>query len=172
VNCDWCHGSNATGAPIVGQIKSLSNAMHGHHNPTNAPDITPDTDGCYNCHPGPKTQCLRDTMSQNFSMNCINCHGDITVVAQNESPWLSEPKCSNAGCHGAGYDTSLALYRESTGHGGIYCEACHDSTHAITPSREANDTIKFLQLQGHAGTLVKCTVCHATTPTDRFVHNP
>ncbi len=172
VNCDWCHGSNATGAPIVGQIKSLSNAMHGHHNPTNAPDITPDTDGCYNCHPGPKTQCLRDTMSQNFSMNCTNCHGDITVVAQNESPWLSEPKCSNAGCHGAGYDTSLALYRKSTGHGGIYCEACHDSTHAITPSREANDAIKFLQLQGHTGTLVKCTVCHATTPTDRFVHNP
>ena len=172
VNCDWCHGSNATGAPNVGLIKSLSNAMHGHHNPVNAPDITPDTDGCYNCHPGPATQCLRDTMSENFAMNCTSCHGDITVVAQNSTPWLTEPKCSNTGCHGAGYDTILALYRQSTGHGGIYCEACHDSTHAIAPSREANDTIKFLQLQGHAGTLSKCTVCHATEPTDRFVHNP
>jgi hypothetical protein len=170
VNCDWCHSSNATGAPQVGQIKSLSNAMHGHHNPTNAPDITPDTKGCYNCHPGPTTQCLRDTMSQNFSLNCTNCHGDITVVAQNQNPWLNEPKCSNPGCHGSGYDTTLALYRQSIGHGGLYCEACHDSTHAISPSREANDSIKFLALQGHTGSLNDCTTCHATTPADRFVH--
>ena len=170
VNCDWCHGSNATGSPQVGQIKSLSNAMHGHHNPTNAPDITPDTAGCYSCHPGPTTQCLRDTMSQNFSMNCTNCHGDITVVAQNPNPWLNEPKCSNEGCHGSGYDTSLPLFRQSTGHGGLYCEACHDSTHAISPSREANDSIKFLALQGHTGSLSDCTTCHGTTPADRFVH--
>ena len=170
VNCDWCHGSNATGTQPIGEVKNLSNAMHGHHNPDNAPDITPDTDGCYNCHPGPETQCLRDTMSQNFAMNCTNCHGDITVVAQNTDPWLIEPKCSNTGCHGAGYNTSLALYRESTGHGGIYCEACHDSTHAIAPSRESNDTIKFQTLQGHPGTLSDCTTCHATEPTSRFVH--
>lgn len=170
VNCDWCHGSNATGAPVVGQIKNLSNAIHGHHNPTNAPDITPDTAGCYNCHPGPVTQCLRDTMSQNFAMNCTNCHGDITVVAQNQNPWLVEPKCGNDGCHGAGYDTTQALFRQSTGHGGLYCEACHDSTHAIAPSREVNDTIKFLQLQGHPGTLRDCNVCHLTEPAGRFVH--
>jgi hypothetical protein len=172
VNCDWCHGSNATGAPVVGQMKSLSNAMHGHHNPTNAPDITPDTAGCYNCHPGPTTQCLRDTMSQNFSVNCTNCHGDITEVAQNPDPWLNEPKCSIAGCHGSGYDTTQALYRQSTGHGGLYCEACHDSTHAISPSREANDSIKFMTLQGHTGSLSDCTTCHYTTPVDRFVHSP
>ncbi len=170
VNCDWCHGSNATGAPVVGQVKNLSNAMHGHHDPTNAPDITPDTAGCYNCQPGPVTQCLRDTMSQNFAMNCTNCHGDITVVAQNQTPWLSEPKCGNTGCHGAGYDTTQALYRQSTGHGGLYCEACHDSTHAIAPSREATDTIKFQELQGHPGTLRDCTVCHLTLPATRFVH--
>jgi hypothetical protein len=170
VNCDWCHSSNAVGAAAVGDVKSLSNAMHGHHNPTNAPDITPDTDGCYNCHPGPTTQCLRDTMSQNFAMNCTNCHGDITVVAQNPDPWLNEPKCSNTGCHGSGYDTTLALYRQSTGHGGIFCEACHDSTHAISPSREASDSIKFIALQGHAGSLSDCTVCHGVTPADRFVH--
>jgi hypothetical protein len=172
VNCDWCHSSNATGAPVVGNIKSLSNAMHGHHNPTNAPDITPDTAGCYNCHPGPTTQCLRDTMSQNFSMNCTNCHGDITVVAQNSNPWLTEPKCSNSNCHGSGYDTTEALYRQSMGHGGIYCEACHDSTHAISPSGEANDSIKFIALQGHPGSLSDCIVCHAIKPADRFTHGP
>ncbi len=168
VLCGACHGSNAIGTPVVGNIKNLSNALHGHHNPGNAPDITPDTNGCYNCHPGPSTQCLRDTMSQNYAANCTNCHGAITTVAENPNPWLNEPKCSN--CHGAAYDTGLPLYRESTGHGGIFCEGCHDSTHAIAPSREYNDTIKFIQLQGHSGTLRECTVCHATKPTDMFRH--
>ncbi len=168
VLCASCHGDNALGMPVVGAIKNLSNAMHGHHNPNNVPDITPDTNGCYNCHPGPTTRCLRDTMSQNFSADCTNCHGTITTVAQNPNPWLKEPKCSN--CHGSGYDTSQALYRQSTGHGGLYCEACHDSTHAISPSREYNDSMKFYQLQGHSGTLRDCTVCHATKPTALFTH--
>ena len=168
VLCASCHGDNALGMPNVGEINNLSNAMHGHHNPDNAPDITPDTAGCYNCHPGPTTRCLRDTMSQNFSANCTNCHGDITQVALNPSPWLNEPKCSN--CHGTAYDTDQGLYRQSTGHGGLYCEACHDSTHAISPSREANDTLKFMELQGRSGTLTKCTVCHLTTPADLFTH--
>ncbi len=172
VNCNWCHASNAAGAPAVGNIKNLSNAIHRHHNPTLVPDLSPDTNGCYNCHPGKQTQYLRDVMSINFALNCTSCHGDITNVAQNQSPWLIEPKCSNASCHGAGYDTTPALYRESTGHGGLYCEACHDSTHAIAPSREYNDTIKFIQLQGYVGTLSDCTVCHATEPTSRFVHMP
>jgi hypothetical protein len=70
VNCEWCHASNATGAPVVGTIKNLSNAIHGHHNPTNVPDITPDIRGCYNCHPSAETQCLHDTISQNFEMDC------------------------------------------------------------------------------------------------------
>ncbi len=145
VLCAACHGSNALGMPVVGQIKSLSNAIHGHHNPTNAPDITADTAGCYNCHPGPKTQCLRDTMSTNFALNCTNCHG-------------------------AGYDTAEARYQKSKGHGGIYCEGCHDSTHAIAPSREYNDSIKFMELQGNPGTLRQCTTCHATKPSGMFKH--
>jgi hypothetical protein len=168
VLCASCHADNAVGMQGVAGIKSLSNAMHGHHNPDNAPDITPDTDGCYNCHPGPQTQCLRDTMSQNFAANCTDCHGDILKVAQNPNPWLNEPQCDT--CHGSAFKANNALYQESQGHGGIYCEGCHDSTHAISPSREYNDSIKFYQLQGHTGSLGKCTVCHATRPTKMFVH--
>ncbi len=171
VLCAACHGDNALGMPQVGEVKNLSNAMHGHHNPDNAPDITANTAGCYNCHPGPETQCLRDTMSQNFSVQCTDCHGDITMVAQNPNPWLNEPKCSNPACHGAGYETTQPLYQTSTGHGGLYCEACHDSTHAIATSREPNDAIKFVQLQGEEGTLRKCTVCHVTKPTAMFNHS-
>jgi hypothetical protein len=172
VLCANCHASNALGLPGVPGVPSLSNAMHGKHAEEFPVPNTMDT--CYSCHPGPTTQCLRDVMSQtvtspldpNRKMNCIDCHGDLAQVAQNPDPWLNEPRCD--GCHTPTdtqqFDQNNALYRHSTGHGGIYCEACHDSTHAIATSREQNDAIKFNQLQGHAGTLSECTVCHLTQP--------
>ena len=55
------------------------------------------------------------------------------------------------------------LYRMSKDHGGMYCEACHDSTHAIAPSTLPNkDGLKFFQLQGHNGPIDTCNVCHAS----------
>jgi hypothetical protein len=164
--CAECHSSNALGAPGAPGVESLSNAMHNHHK--NLDDITPDTAGCYNCHPGPQTQCLRDVMSQQYGMTCINCHGAMQQVALNPAPWLHEPRCDT--CHGPNAALDQPLYRHSRGHGGVYCEGCHDSTHAIAPSREPNDAIKFIRLQGEAGTLQECTVCHTTEPTDTFQH--
>ena len=46
------------------------------------------------------------------------------------------------------------------GHGGLQCEACHGSTHAEYPSSHANDNVQTSALQGHAGMLSECTVCH------------
>ncbi len=60
--------------------------------------------------------------------------------------------------------SGLSLYRFSSGHGGLQCEACHGSTHAIFPSREANDNVQSEAVQGHAGTLVECQACHAVVP--------
>lgn len=168
VLCAKCHSSNALNAAGTPGVSSLSNAMHNHHK--TLPDITPDTQGCLSCHPGPKTQCLRDTMSQNFALNCTTCHGQMDQVAVNTQPWIVEPRCDNANCHGAGYAMDQQLYRASKGHGQMYCAGCHDSPHVIAPSREPNDAIKFIALQGHAGTLSKCTVCHSTPPTNPFVH--
>jgi hypothetical protein len=169
VLCANCHSSNALGTPGTPGVHSLSYSMHSHHK--DLPDITPDTDGCYNCHPGPKTQCLRDTMSQHFALNCTNCHGTIAAVADlNRKPWVDEPTCGTATCHGASYMPDQPLYQNSEGHGGVYCAGCHDSPHAVTPSREPNDGIKFMQLQGHTGALRECTVCHLTKPTDMFHH--
>ena len=65
---------------------------------------------------------------------------------------------------GSAYAQGQPLYRMSKHHGGIYCSACHDSTHAIAPSREPNDAIKYIELQGRSGTLAKCTVCHSRQP--------
>ena len=55
-------------------------------------------------------------------------------------------------------------YRFSTGHGGIYCEGCHGSTHAIWPNADAtaNDNVAAQQIQGHAGTIIECGTCHAS----------
>jgi len=166
--CAECHASNALNAPGAGgDIPNFSRAMHRRHS-----GRVPDTlDGCYQCHPGPNTKCLRDVMSQNPQINltCIHCHGTMSQVAQNPNPWLNEPRCD--GCHThPNYAQNNPLYRHSTGHGGIYCEACHDSTHAIALSREANDAIKFIGWQGFSGTLRKCLVCHATQPTQPGPH--
>ncbi|MCE9612948.1 MAG: PKD domain-containing protein [Lentisphaerae bacterium] len=58
-----------------------------------------------------------------------------------------------------------SLYRFSTGHGGLQCEACHGSTHAEYPSSHASDNIQSRALQGHAGTLIECATCHSPVPT-------
>lgn len=154
--CAECHASNALGAPGVAGLPNLSKAMHKAHQD----DFQA---GCYGCHPGPRTQCLRDVMSQR-GMGCMDCHGDMQAVSQNPTPWLKEPRCDNAACHGTDYWQDHNLYRMSKGHGGLYCESCHDSTHAIAPSSQPNDGLKFIAWQGHSGPLDTCTVCHATQP--------
>jgi hypothetical protein len=166
--CAECHSSNALGAPGVPGLPSLSNAMHEQHD-----GKVPDTlNGCYSCHPGPQTKCLRDVMSQSVSkMDCIDCHGTMYRVSRNPNPWLNEPRCDNVICHGSGYSQDQPLYRKSKEHGGVYCEGCHDSTHAIAPSREPKDAIKFMALQGHNGPLDKCTTCHVSWPTQPGPHN-
>ncbi len=57
-----------------------------------------------------------------------------------------------------------SLYRFSSGHGGLQCEACHGSTHAEFPSSQRNDNLQSLATQGHVGVLVECQSCHGTTP--------
>ncbi|MCU7853696.1 MAG: PKD domain-containing protein [Candidatus Thiodiazotropha sp. (ex Monitilora ramsayi)] len=54
------------------------------------------------------------------------------------------------------------LYRVSVGHEGVFCEACHGSTHGIWPNKNdlANDNVAAGQLQGHKGTIIECSTCH------------
>jgi hypothetical protein len=176
VLCATCHASNALG--LVGQpgIPNLSKAIHAKHseveNEGNAFAVGSggalDQNFCYNCHPGPATQCLRDVMSRR-GMTCTDCHGTMEQVAANPSPWLQEPRCDN--CHkDPRYAQDQPLYRMSTGHGGVRCSGCHDSPHAIAESSQPNDAIKFIGWQGHAGTLDTCTVCHATPPAGPGPH--
>jgi hypothetical protein len=59
------------------------------------------------------------------------------------------------------------LYRLSKeAHSGLACQTCHGSTHAewpVLPTEGivvANDNKTAQRLQGHAGTIIECTVCH------------
>lgn len=168
VLCASCHADAALGAKGTPGTSSLSNAMHHRHRAL--PDVTPDTDGCYNCHPGSATKCLRDTMSTTFGLGCPTCHGTVQTVALNPRPWLDEPRCSAAACHGSGVRMDQPLYRKSKGHGGTYCAGCHDSPHAIAPTRDPLDGLKFEALQGSRGTLAACGVCHVGDPGGAFYH--
>ena len=59
-------------------------------------------------------------------------------------------------------ENANTLFRFSKGHGGVACEGCHNSTHAIWPNPVDlhNDNVAAKQLQGHAGTITECTTCH------------
>jgi hypothetical protein len=159
VLCASCHGSNALGMEGDPDLDNLSLAMHGFH--------AEETNDCYQCHPGPNTQCLRDVMSEN-GVVCQDCHGSVedvaTSIENGRRPWLDEPRCGD--CHGPDYaEAPGTLYRNShNGHHGLYCATCHGSPHAIVPSREERDNRQNVALQGHEGTLEVCAVCHAETP--------
>lgn len=63
------------------------------------------------------------------------------------------------------------LYRLSTGHGGVFCEGCHGSTHAEWPagvqndaSIGVNDNLAAAQIQGHEGKIQECDACHQRDP--------
>ncbi|MFK5976081.1 MAG: multiheme c-type cytochrome [Sulfurovum sp.] len=124
------------------------------------------------------------------AMQCQSCHGTMSAVGDaNREGWLNQPNCQ--ACHHDGKQelsaidpttntlrsvvdsrfatnantpsTGISLYRFSKGHGGLQCEACHGSTHAIYPAHEADNKVS-LKVQGHTGTLSECSACHTTVP--------
>jgi hypothetical protein len=161
VLCARCHGSPVLGTSGPGSSgKYLSRAIHGFHANEGAT--------CYDCHPGAVTQCSRSLKHTRADGNCQACHGTMAQVAQTVAsggrvPWLNEPKCAT--CHAgiSGVDTGDTLYRNATGHGGLYCAVCHSSPHAMIPSREATDNYQAITLQGKAKTIGSCAACHSSS---------
>lgn len=170
--CADCHSSNALGAPGQPGVESLSLAMHNFHkdkmNTTSAAaSMDPD---CYNCHPGPKTQCMRGIMAR-AGKTCHDCHGDMYGMTSGlqggRQAWLQEPKCG--GCHDAKHaENSNQLYRNSILQNGpnstmnnkLYCEACHNGTHGEYVSANAADASITQKFQGDNYWIWNCTVCH------------
>ena len=93
------------------------------------------------------------------------------VADPNRRPWIDEPLCGD--CHQRHeftFEQPGKLFRESKGHQGVHCAACHGSPHAITPTVTHADNIQALTLQGHVGVIDTCTVCHTRRPTSSFEH--
>ncbi|MDD5391055.1 MAG: pilus assembly protein N-terminal domain-containing protein [Gallionellaceae bacterium] len=124
------------------------------------------------------------------AMDCQSCHGTMSNVGSaTRTGWLDQPNCQ--ACHHDGkrdlaavsgtgilkkwQDTRYAtnanvpgsgfsLYRFSKGHGGLQCESCHGSTHAVYPSSHANDNVLSNDVQGRSGTIGECASCHKKVP--------
>lgn len=169
VLCASCHADPALGAAGAPGMPNLSSAMHTAH-ASRMGSLT-DEAVCYSCHPGPQTQCLRD-VHKKAGLTCTTCHAGMTAVGNPvRRPWQDEPRCDN--CHHVAnhqYEQAGVLFRDSVGHNGVKCIACHGSPHAITPTLNPRDNVQAIAVQGYEGTISKCTVCHRTTPTDPFNH--
>ena len=105
--------------------------------------------------------------------NCQACHTGDAVSNSGKIRYTSALTSSNTlrtttnTRFATNPDTPLpgtSLFRYSRGHGDLYCEACHGSTHAIFPTSFSNDNITSIQHQGHEGMLSECTACHGDTP--------
>jgi hypothetical protein len=166
VLCASCHSSNALGTPGQPGLPSLSEAMHDKHSELVSPN------NCYACHPGNQTQCLRGAMHL-AGITCNQCHGTVKQVAESiksgRRPWIDEPRCGS--CHTAAHaENPGILYRNSTGHGGLYCAVCHNSPHAELPTSQPRDGLQAVRLQGEATYLKDCTICHVSVPVGAGPH--
>ena len=148
--------------------------------------LSSDLNSCYLCHPGPVTQCKRGAMNTQL---CSDCHGDLSTLSDPvRDPWFIEPACQM--CHNTSqrytstFDTNgqwrqttdktfattdnvpvtgANLYRFSTGHGKVFCSACHGSPHAEFPTLKANDNAYPIALQKYAAKITECSVCHTNS---------
>jgi hypothetical protein len=169
--CAGCHASPALGTVGIEEAGYFSRRIHDKHDFLD--EDLPGIEGCYRCHPGVHARCLRGTMGTDYGMICQDCHGDMREMARSiedgRIPWLIEPACRT--CHSDRYgEPSGQLYRHSAGHGGVMCSGCHHSPHAIYPSSEPRDNANVIALQGVAGTLSDCAVCHGIVPAGPGPH--
>ena len=113
-----------------------------------------DEPGCQSCHTG-------DAVN--------NLTGDPDVLVAKDGIRLlqafrsNDPAATPIEAATSAFAEDESLFRLSKGHGGVMCEACHGSTHAIWPVKNplSNDSVTAEQLQGHTGTIIECTSCHA-----------
>jgi len=172
--CANCHADNALGMPGQPGTPPFSQAIHQKHGGFISSGTTAD---CYKCHPGPNTQCWRDIMHSTGGSitKCQDCHGSVSnvgnTIENGRNPWFEEPSCGATACHGSNYaEEPGKLFRQSKGHSGLFCSTCHSSPHAILPSERAEDNVQNIALQGFAGTLKSCSVCHGYIPAGPGPH--
>lgn len=143
LTCQNCHGNMEA---VAGKHPLLSGGdATGRRRPWSDEPL------CQSCHTG----------------DALN-HGNDLLAADGIRSYLAYDPTDPAATPRRAADKRFAENHEerfqfSKGHGGLACEACHGSTHAIWPAndtRNPNDNVAAKQLQGHIGTIAECTACH------------
>jgi hypothetical protein len=193
--CADCHGN----MPQVGNDFSKCMVPGTAGCPTTGPILAgdfytnPDTPrvpwanepSCGSCHTGDASSNLADLA--NTVVNAVDTGGNTDGIRLRRAYLTGDTKAtpivpsnkrfaevvvdpSATGAPG----TNPKLYRVSNGHGGVMCEGCHGSTHAIWPNANpnANDNLTASQLQGHTGPIVECSTCHGTTDLGSTLDGP
>lgn len=153
IQCYECHGNLAAVAGT--HSLQLGGSLDGNADgKARRPWV--DLPRCQSCHTGDATNHLSDSnmvinQEDGFRLRQAYRTGDLSA-----SPILASNKRFA--------ENDNTLFRNSKGHGGVACEACHGSTHATweTVDPNGNDNVAAQQLQGHSGTIIECGTCHAS----------
>lgn len=190
--CHSDNALGAAGLAGIGAEASDMHTLHGpqilqaNGQTLDQNSLVDDNKSCYLCHPGPVTQCKRGAMNK---VLCSSCHGTLTFAGNpSRNPWLIEPSCQlchqNSQRYTSAFDNGQwravtdqtfatnqnvpvagsDLYRYSSGHGTVFCSACHGSPHAEYPTLQANDSVYPQKLQGYVAKITECSVCHTNVP--------
>ena len=163
MDCNDCHGGMLA---VGGTFPLLPGGSIDGNNDGNSRRPWVDLPRCQSCHTGDAVNYLigANLVADSdwpFRLRQAFATGDASA-----SPLLALTKRFAE-------DTNT-LFRFSKGHGEIACENCHGSTHAIWPNdtNNANDNEAAKKLQGYAGTIIECSVCHESGSLSRTTNGP
>ena len=150
---------------------------------------------CVDCHGNMQEHGLALLKAEKGKTGCSRLmahlkpvHVDSVEDINPRFPWVQEPDCltchkeygvpnRNENAFNRWSQNVSELYRMRTGEGGVRCEACHGSMHALYPAEnpylKKRDNIQPLQYGGlpfPLGSNLTCAVCHTITMEDSIQH--
>lgn len=152
LTCQNCHGGmSAVGGTALLRAGGSIDGLNDGHSRRPWRDLP----RCQSCHTGDAASHVTLT-----DPSLMATDGIRTLLAFDTTDPAASPRSVPASRFA---ENAATLYRFSKGHGGVACEGCHNSTHAIWPNPidTHNDNVASRSLQGHTGTVVECSTCHA-----------